>query len=152
MEISKENPTVLILAGKYAPPMRKNSEAYETLSMVFDRDSVPPHMIVDKSKEESLGEFKRKCLKSNCYLGNSEPYSPCKIAAERCIKELKKASSRNLISNGSPKVLWDHCIELMALIRSHTAHTAYELQGEVPETIMTRQTADITNICEYDCY
>ena len=40
----------------------------------------------------------------------------------------------------------------MALIRSHTAHTAYELQGEVPETIMTDQTADISNICEYDWY
>ena len=40
----------------------------------------------------------------------------------------------------------------MALIRSHTAHTAYELQGEVPETIMTGQMADISNICEYDWY
>ena len=40
----------------------------------------------------------------------------------------------------------------MALIRSHIAHTAYELQVEVPETIMTGQTAYISNICEYDWY
>ena len=40
----------------------------------------------------------------------------------------------------------------MALIRSHTAPTVYELQGEVPETIMTGQTADISNICEYVWY
>ena len=40
----------------------------------------------------------------------------------------------------------------MALIRSHTALTAYELQGEVPETIMTGQTSDISNICKYDLY
>ena len=40
----------------------------------------------------------------------------------------------------------------MDLIRSHTAHTAYELQGEVPETIMIGQTEDISNICEYDWY
>ena len=40
----------------------------------------------------------------------------------------------------------------MALIRYHTAHTAYELQGEVPDTIMIGQTADISNICEYDWY
>ena len=40
----------------------------------------------------------------------------------------------------------------MALIRSHTVHTSYELQGEVPETIMTGQTAYISNICEYDWY
>ena len=40
----------------------------------------------------------------------------------------------------------------MDLIRSHTAHTAYELKGEVPEKIMTGQTADISNIYEYDWY
>ena len=41
---------------------------------------------------------------------------------------------------------------MMALICSYTAHTAHELQGEVPETIMIGQTADISNICEYDWY
>ena len=41
---------------------------------------------------------------------------------------------------------------MMALIWSHIYHTAYKFQGEVPETIMTRQTADISNICEYDLY
>jgi hypothetical protein len=40
----------------------------------------------------------------------------------------------------------------MALIRSDTALTSYELRGEVPETIMTGQTADISNICEYVWY
>ena len=40
----------------------------------------------------------------------------------------------------------------MALICSRTAHTAYELQCEFSETIMTGQTADISNICEYDWY
>ena len=40
----------------------------------------------------------------------------------------------------------------MVLIRFHTAHTAEELQSGVPETILTGQTADIINICEYDWY
>ena len=40
----------------------------------------------------------------------------------------------------------------MALLHSHTAHTAYELQVEVLETITTGQMADISNICEYDWY
>ena len=109
-------------------------------------------MIVDNYKEQSLGEFRRKCCEADCHLINSEPYLPWQIFSEGCIKELKKASSRKLISTGSPKVLWDHCIKLMTLTRLHTAHTAYELQGEVPETIMTGQTADISNICDYDWY
>ena len=41
--------------------MKKNSEAHETLSLMFKRDGVPPRMIVDNSKEKSLGEFRRKC-------------------------------------------------------------------------------------------
>ena len=40
----------------------------------------------------------------------------------------------------------------MVFIHSLTAHTACELQGQVPETIMTVQTADISNICECDWY
>ena len=41
---------------------------------------------------------------------------------------------------------------MKALIRSHTDHGAYELDGEVPETSMTGQTADIINICVYQWY
>ena len=132
--------------------MKNKSEAHETFSLMFKRDGVPPHMIVDNSKEQSLGEFRRKCREVDCHLVNTEPYSPWKQDAEGCIKQLKKASSRNLISSGAPNKLWYHFIELMALIHSHTAHTAYELQGEVLETIMTSQTADISNICNYDWY
>ena len=46
----------------------------------------------------------------------------------------------------SPKRLWDHFIKLQALIRSHTAHSNYEVDGEVPKTRMTKQTADISNV------
>ena len=57
-----------------------------------------------------------------------------------------------MIRKGSPKRLWDHAIELESLIRSHTAHDIYMLDGEVPETIMSGQTADISNLCEYEWY
>ena len=107
---------------------------------------------MENFKEKYLGESRRKYRESDCHLNNYEPYSPWKISSEGWIKDLNKAPSRKLVSTGLPKVLWDHCIELMVLICSHTAHTAYEIQGEVPEKIMTGQTADIGNICEYDWY
>ena len=130
--------------------MKERSEAQQTLSLMFKRNGVLPRMIVDDSKEQALGTFRWKYREADCHLVITEPYSPWQQAAEGCIKQLKRASSRKLISSGAPKKLWDHCIELMALICFHTAHTAYELQGEVSETIMTGQTADISNICEYD--
>ena len=57
-------------------PMRKKGEAHNNLSMVFTHDDVPPWMIVDNSKEQPLGEFRRKCREADCHLVNSEPYSP----------------------------------------------------------------------------
>ena len=56
--------------------MKKKSEAHETLSLVFKRDGVPLRMIVDNSKEQSLGKFRRKCREVDCHLINTEPYSP----------------------------------------------------------------------------
>ena len=43
-------------------------------------------------------------------------------------------------------------MEIAALVRSHTAHDVYMLEGEVPETMMTGQTAGISNLCEYKWY
>ena len=70
---------------------------------MFKRDGVPPRMIVENSKEQYLGEFRRNCHDVNFNLVNTEPYSPWQQAAEVCIKQLKKASSRKLISSGDPK-------------------------------------------------
>jgi hypothetical protein len=54
-----------------------------------------------------------------------------------------------MMKTGSPKVLWDHCIELEALVHSNTSTYIYMTNGKVPETIMTGSTADISHICEF---
>ena len=41
-------------------------------------------------------------------------------------------------------MLWDHCAEREAYVRSHTALDIYALEGQVPETVMSGQTADIS--------
>ena len=38
------------------------------------------------------------------------------------------------------------------MIRSHTAHEHFPLNGEVPETLMKGTGADISNISEYEWY
>ena len=54
-----------------------------------------------------------------------------------------------MISTGSPKPLWDHCLELEALVHSCTCNDIYMTAGQVPETIMTGSTADISHIAEF---
>ena len=135
-----------------AHPMTRKGEAHETLSLVFHRDGVPPTMIFDGSKEQTTADFKRKLREADCHGRQTEPYSPWQQAAEGCIRELKRGTSRKMIKTGSPKTLWDHCLELEALIRSSTSNDIYMTNGEVPETIMTGSTADISHISEFGWY
>ena len=109
-------------------------------------------MVLDSSKEQCHGDFKRKLREADCHLRQTEPYSPWQQAAEGCICELKGGVSRKMIKTGSPRMLWDHCIKLEALIRSSTCNDIYMTNGEVPETIMTGSTADISHICEFGWY
>ena len=145
-----DKPSALVLAGPDATLlMRQESEAHEALSTVFRRDGVPPKIVVDNSKTQTLSKFKSKCREADCHLVTTEPYSPWMMAAEGAIKQMKLVSSRQMMSEGSPKRLWNHCIELEGLVRSHTSLDLYDLEGQVPETVMTGQTADISNLCEY---
>jgi hypothetical protein len=49
-------------------------------------------------------------------------------------------------------VLWDHCLELAAAIKSHTCNSIYVTGGEVSETSMLGSTADISTICQFAWY
>ena len=108
-----------------AHPMKRKGEAHETLSLLFHRDGVPPAMVTDGSKEQTLGDFRRKLREADCHPRVTEPYSPWQQAAEGCIREVKRGSSRKMISTGSPKPLWDHCLELEALVHSCTCNDIY---------------------------
>jgi hypothetical protein len=41
--------------------MKKKSDVHEALLLVFKRDGVPLRMVVDNSKEYTLGKFAKKC-------------------------------------------------------------------------------------------
>ncbi len=133
-------------------PMTRKGEAHEALSLLFYCDGVPLTMVFDSSKEKCQGDFKRKLCKADCHARQTEPYSPWQQAAEGCIRELKRGVSHKTVKTGSPRVLWDHCIELEGLIHSLTSNNIYMTNGKVPETIMTSSTVDISHICEFGWY
>merc|ERR1712051_907853 len=109
-------------------------------------------MVIDGSKEQMLGEFSKKCKDADCHLVTTEPYSPWMQAAEGSITQVKLGSSRKLLKSGSPGVYWDHCLQLEGGIRTHTALDIYGLQGQVPKTLMTGQTGDISALCEFEWF
>ena len=65
-------------------------EAHEGLSLLLYRDGVPPSCIVDGSKEQVGGAFKKKLSQANCRLMQTESYSPWQNTAEGAIRELKR--------------------------------------------------------------
>jgi type II secretory pathway component HofQ len=80
-----------------AYPMQTKSQAHETLSMLHQQVGVPNVMIMDGSKEQTLGQFRHKCRQAGSHVKQTEPYSPWQNAAEGAIRELKKGSGREMV-------------------------------------------------------
>jgi len=133
-------------------PMQSKSDAHEGLSLLFARDGVPNIMIMDNAKEQTMAEFRKKAREADCHVRQTEPHSPWSNYAESAIRELKKGVARTMIATKAPKKLWDHCLEFEAYIRSNIAHPLYSLNGEVPETVVSGQTADISEFAEHAWY
>ena len=107
---------------------------------------------MDGSKEQTLGKFCWKLVDAHCQLKQTDPYSPWQNAAKGENKELKKGSGHKMLAIGAPRWLWEDCLELEAYIGSHSVHSVYCLDGEVPKTYMTGETADISRFCELAWY
>jgi hypothetical protein len=48
--------------------------------------------------------------------------------------------------------LWDHCLRQQAYVRSYTALEIFSLEGQVPETQVFGNQADISTVVEYAWY
>ena len=127
-------------------------DAHKTLKLLFKRDGVPSNIFCDNAKAQMKGEFGKTVRESDCHLKSTEPYTPWSNASEGTIRETKRSGARTMQRTNCPKVFWDDCIEREAMIMSHTAHPLWELQGETPETVMTGNTADISQFAELDWY
>jgi hypothetical protein len=132
--------------------MKKESDVHETLDLFLSRYGIPEALVSDGAKAYTGGLFKKKAREAWIFYKLTDPYSPWQNRAEGEISEVKRLADRWMVQTRSLRRLWDHCIELSCLIQSHTAHDLYKSQGQVPETVMMGQTADISFICEFPWY
>ena len=54
-----------------------------------------------------------------------------------------------MAGTGCPKLLWDDSLELAAYIRSNTTNDVLKLNRETRETVMSGETSDISQFCEF---
>ena len=57
-----------------------------------------------------------------------------------------------MLQSRAPKCLWDDFLKLETYIRSNTAHEIYKLDGDVPKTVMSGETSDMSQFFELDCF
>jgi hypothetical protein len=57
-----------------------------------------------------------------------------------------------MLRSGCPKQLWDDCLFREAYVHSNTALGIFGLEGQVPESRVKGETADISTIAEYGWY
>ena len=81
-----------------------------------------------------------------------EPMTPWSNAMEGVTHEPKKATGRDMARSRAPKHLWDDCLEHQAYVHSLTALDIYDLKGQVPETMVSGETADISPWAIYKWY
>jgi hypothetical protein len=132
--------------------MKLESEAHEALSLLFHRDGVPNVMFMDGAKAQVEGDFRRKLRDAGCHIKQTEPHTRSSNMGEGAVRELKKCVGRQMLRSGFPKRLWDDCIIREAYVRSHTSLDMYGLEGQVPESKVKGETADISTIAEYAWY
>ena len=132
--------------------MKWKADAHEGLSLMAQCDGVLPCIIMDGSKEQTMGTFCRKAKEMGVHVKQTEPYSPWQNAAELTICELKKGAGQKAARAQSPKKLWDHALELESYVHSNIAVSHPELDGQVPETIMSGQMADISHFAKLGWY
>ena len=53
-----------------------------------------------------------------------------------------------MLAINSPECLWDLSLQHVAAVRSHTALSIHDIEGEVPSTRLTGYTADIFHLAE----
>jgi Reverse transcriptase (RNA-dependent DNA polymerase) len=133
-------------------PMQSKADAHLTLDLLHHDYGAFHTMIPDDAKELILGDFAHKLRKVSTYIHPIEAYTPNQNKAEATIRIVKQMYRKAMIASNAPLILWDHCFQLMAEIRSNTALPLLALHGETPLTKLRGDTADISHLCQFEWY
>jgi hypothetical protein len=119
-------------------PMKTKKDAHLALDKIHRDYSVFHTVIPDNAMEVTGGDFQ-----------HVEAYTHNQNLAESVIRDLRRMFQKAMRMTNAPYVLWDHCMELMAEIRSNTALDIPVLDGDTPVTKLTGNTSDISHLCEF---
>ncbi|CAJ1930019.1 unnamed protein product [Cylindrotheca closterium] len=65
---------------------------------------------------------------------------------------MKEAVRRDMRDSNCPFVFWDYCVERRACVNNLTAKDSFQLHGQTPQTEVTGDPGDISNLCCFGWY
>lgn len=137
----------------YVVPMRSKGEVLQAMKEFAKEVGAPDAFICDASGEQTRSlEVRRFCRDVGATLRALEENTPWSNKAELYIGLLKEAVRKDMKEADSPMPLWDYCLERRARINNLTAKDRFNLHGQNPHTIITGDTGDISNLCQFAWY
>ena len=132
--------------------MSSKKEAHLAVKKVFKKYGVPPSLICDAAREQIWGETRTLCQHAGADLVCLEKGSHNANRAERAIETLKQNTVGDLNDASAPAIFWCYALERRAAINNSIPKENVHCQGQTPETVMTGQPTDISNISEFKFY
>ena len=135
-------------------PMDSKSKAGDALRLFCQEFGVPERLTFDGSKEQTgkgttfMKQVRRHDIDyhiSEADLHNQNP-------VEGCIRELRRKWYRTMVQNRVPQDFWDYGLRWVSDISSMTYTTAGGLNGSIPITQVTGETADISEYLDFGFY
>ena len=125
-------------------PMSTKIHSRHSARKLFKNYGVPSNIVMDGAREKIMGKFKEAFQDATVQVQQLEYNTPCGNRSECAVRENKRTERRAMKNSFFPERLWSYCAELQAKIRCHTAHNIPTLNGQVPETVVTGNTVDIS--------
>ena len=132
--------------------LRTKGDSHYSFDVFCERIGIPTRLISDNAPELIKGDFGKKARRAQCPIKPIETETENANIAETVIRELLRHYKKVMHETNCPEVLWDYCLEWCAQVRSHLALNIRHLDGMVPETKLTGDTADISHLAEFGFY
>ena len=87
------------------------------MSLFFKIYGVPDKMVIDGSKEHTLGSFRKKRQEADFHINQIELYSLWQLQAGGIIRYMNKGSGRKMVLSAAPKRMWDDALEFEAYVK-----------------------------------
>ena len=135
-------------------PMDSKSKAGDALKVFCQEFGVPEKLTFDGSKEQGSKDttFMKEVRKQGIDYHISEPDLHNQNPVEGVIREIRRRWYRTMVRKRVPRELWDYGASWVTEIMSLTHSAAGGLNGCIPLTDVTGETADISEYLDFGFY